>query len=109
MLAGDKTTFHANDKLALIQVTAAQEAYGMLGWATDKVFQQQETYNNILKTDSAKISAERDVFNRFFTKPQALLKDMKVLQNSSKVRTGQPSPRKMTPRGRRHGTAPVFK
>ena len=44
----------------------------------------RKTYNNILKADSTKITAERDVFHRFFTKPQALLKDMKVLQNSVK-------------------------
>ena len=80
----------------------------VLGTATDTVFQQQETYNNILKTDSAKITAERDVFHRFFTKPQALLKDMKTLQNNGKGSTGQPSPRK-TPRPRRYGTAAVFK
>lgn len=80
----------------------------MLGGATDKIFQQQETYNNILKADSTKITAERDVFHRFFTKPQALLKDMKVLQNSVKGRTGQPTPRK-TPRTKRVGTTPVSK
>ena len=80
----------------------------VLGTTTDTVFQQQETYNNILKIDSAKITAERDVFHKFFTKPQALLKDIKVLQNSGRGRTGQPSPRK-TPRTRRYGTATVSK
>lgn len=84
-----------------------QEAYMVLGGATDTVFKQQETYNNILKTDSQKITAERDVFHRFFTKPQALLKDLKVLQNNAKSKTGQPTPRK-TPR-RRLGAAAVPK
>lgn len=85
-----------------------QDAHIELGNATEKVFQQQETYNNILKTDSVNVNAEREVFHKFFAKPQLLLKDMRLLQNSSKAKKEQATP-KRTPRVGRYGTSSVSK
>lgn len=71
--------------------------------ATDQVFQQQESYNSIIRSNTEQFNAERDIFHKFFTKPQVLLREMRALeeQNKPKIVPAQRSPRK-TPKQKRN-------
>lgn len=87
----------------IIDILDVQDAQAELDKATEQIYYHQETYNSIMRSNVEKITAEREVFHKFFTKPQALLKDVKVLQNTVKGKSAQSpqaTPRR-TPRPRR--------
>lgn len=64
--------------------------------ANDKVYKQQEKYNTITKQQREQVGAERAVFSKFFTRPQALAGEAAALEG----RPAKNTPAR-TPVGRR--------